>query len=81
MTLEWHPIKLAPDGELIMTKIDDKDGTRNEQMLIRRGRLWFVPGEKMYVYYAPTHWAWPEGRAALASHTRTGDAPAQRKDA
>ncbi|NML34881.1 hypothetical protein [Paraburkholderia antibiotica] len=53
---EWQSISTAPEGAEIMTKIDDAAGTRNAQTLIRRGRLWFVPGEWMYVYYTPTHW-------------------------
>jgi len=56
---EWHPISLAPPNELLMTKIDDEDGCRNEQPMMRRGNLWWInvgePGE-MYVYYVPTHW-------------------------
>jgi len=47
---------LPPEGEAVMTKIDDARGARNEQTLIRRGRLWFVPDMSMYMYYAPTHW-------------------------
>jgi hypothetical protein len=53
---EWQPIALAPDNEVVMTKIDDENGTRNEQALKRRGRLWFFPDGRMYVYYTPTHW-------------------------
>jgi hypothetical protein len=45
-----------PDGEVVMTKIDDADGCRNEQPLKRMGRLWFFPDASMYVYYTPTHW-------------------------
>jgi len=57
--MEWHPISLAPPNELVMTKIDDEAGCRNEQAMMRRGNLWWInvgePGE-MYVYYTPTHW-------------------------
>jgi hypothetical protein len=52
---EWQPIKLAPVGEVVMTKIDDEDGVRNEQELVRRGNLWWTPDGSMYVYYTPTH--------------------------
>ncbi|HWV44162.1 hypothetical protein [Pseudorhodoplanes sp.] len=53
---EWQPIHLAPEGEIVMTKIDDEHGSRNEQTLIRKGRLWWTPDRSMYVYYTPTHW-------------------------
>lgn len=50
----------APEGEEVMTKIDDaQGGERNVQKMMRRGNLWFInvgqPNE-MYVYYTPTHW-------------------------
>ena len=46
-----------PNGDLVMTKIDDRGGLRNENALLRRkGNLWFFPDYSMYVYYAPTHW-------------------------
>ena len=50
----WNTIESAPSGRLVMTKIDDANGARNEQPLSRNGNLWFS-GE-MYVYYRPTHW-------------------------
>lgn len=50
----WQPIATAPEGMLVMTKLDDANGVRNEQPMSRSGRLWFA-GE-MYVYYTPTHW-------------------------
>lgn len=48
--------RLPPEGEIVMTKIDDAKGCRNEQELIRRGSLWFFTDLSMYVYYTPTHW-------------------------
>lgn len=45
-----------PEGVLVMTKIDDEEGLRNQQPLIRRRNLFFVPDGKTYVYYTPTHW-------------------------
>ncbi len=48
--------ELPPDGEIVMTKIDDENGCRNEQKLKRQGNLWFTPDGSMYVYYRPTHW-------------------------
>jgi len=50
----WNPISTAPEGRLVMTKIDDVDGVRNERVMLRNRTLWFV-GDT-YVYYAPTHW-------------------------
>lgn len=54
--MDWEPISLAPVGEVVWTKIDDEDGERNVQQLVRQGRLWFLPDKSMYVYYTPTHW-------------------------
>ncbi len=53
---EWRRIQTAPENVVVMTKIDDGNGCRNEQKLKRSGRLWFVPDGSMYVYYTPTHW-------------------------
>lgn len=54
MSGNWQPIASAPADVLVMTKIDDHQGVRNEQAMRRQGNLWFA-GE-MYVYYSPTHW-------------------------
>ena len=53
---DWQPIRTAPQGVKIRTKIDDGKGARNEQDLIRDGRAFFLPDRSMYVYYTPTHW-------------------------
>lgn len=53
---DWQPISNAPEGVVVETKIDDARGVRNEQRLIRKGRLWFFDDMSMYVYYTPTHW-------------------------
>ena len=55
---EWTKCKdrLPDEGVVVMTKIDDANGCRNEQELKRLGRLWFFPDGSMYVYYTPTHW-------------------------
>lgn len=50
----WNTIESAPSGRLVMTKIEDANGSRNEQPMTQSGSLWFA-GE-MYVYYRPTHW-------------------------
>lgn len=52
----WRPIETAPEDVLVETKNDDKDGVRNVQKLRRSGRLWFIDGAAVYVYYTPTHW-------------------------
>jgi hypothetical protein len=56
VSARWIPltVDLPPDGKMVMTKIDDADGVRNEQSLVRQGNLWFA--DEMYVYYRPTHW-------------------------
>lgn len=52
----WRPINTAPELVVVMTKIHDEHGVRNVQRLKRDGRLWFIPGKDMYVFYTPTHW-------------------------
>ena len=52
--MSWRPIGEAPEGVLVMTKIDDANGVRNEQTLSKQGNLWF--SGSMYVYYHPTHY-------------------------
>ncbi len=56
---KWNPVEsikpeigrkvdwIAPSGDVV------KGGTRN-------GKLWFLPGGEMYVYYTPTHWRYSE---------------------
>jgi hypothetical protein len=52
--------RLPDEGVCVHTKIDDEKGVRNEQTLMRRGKLWFHPDESMYVYYTPTHWRYAD---------------------
>ena len=47
---------LPPEGQEVITKIDDENGVRNETNLVRKGSLWFFPDMSMYVFYQPTHW-------------------------
>ena len=42
----------SPHNTEVETKIDDHLGSRNEATLVRRGRMWWTPDGKMYVYYA-----------------------------
>lgn len=59
MNGKWSPASQAPEGVVVLTKIDDAAGVRNEQELKRSGWLWFVPDGSTYVYYTPTHyWEW-----------------------
>jgi len=52
----WTRIEnlLPPVGEVVMTKIEDKNVIRNEQNLRFERNLWWT-GDT-YVYYTPTHW-------------------------
>ena len=58
MADEWISCATAlpKNGEVVMTKIDDEHGCRNEQELKRLDSLWYFPDGSMYVYYRPTHW-------------------------
>jgi hypothetical protein len=60
-TPNWRRITTdpPPEGVVVMTKIDDEYGSRNEQslVLLRKHGLWFTPDRSMYVYYTPTHWS------------------------
>lgn len=54
----WNEISSNPPPQdtVVMTKIDDSGGCRNEQSLKLLNRLWWFPDMSMYVYYTPTHW-------------------------
>lgn len=54
----WISVRetLPEEHKVVMTKIDDSDGVRNEQPLKRMHNLWWTPDSAMYVYYNPTHW-------------------------
>lgn len=60
--MHWIKVedRLPTEGRLVITKIHDTNGERNEQPLKRQGKLWFHRGGATYVYYTPTHW-WEEG--------------------
>jgi hypothetical protein len=55
---KWQSVKAFPPPEdvTVETKIDDGGGMRNQQLLFKRGSLWWFPDGSMYVYYTPTHW-------------------------
>lgn len=55
---QYTPCKseLPPEHQPVLTAICDAKGIRNEQVLVRNGRLWFLRDLSMYVYYEPTHW-------------------------
>jgi hypothetical protein len=75
----WMPADTAPDGVEVETKIDDKDGVRNECTLTRKGNLWWIPNGAMYVYYAPTHWR-PLKETPQQWHARAEKAEALLRD-
>ena len=54
----WHKVSREPppEGIEVRTIILDEHGWRNDQTLVRKGGLWFLPDMSMYVYYCPTHW-------------------------
>lgn len=58
----WKKVKdeLPTQDRVVDTKIDDKEGVRNEQQLKLIGSMWYNTDGKMYVYYTPTHWKYPE---------------------
>lgn len=48
--------RLPEENEVVLTKIEDEGGVRNQQKLCRYKNLWFLEDGSMYVYYRPTHW-------------------------
>jgi hypothetical protein len=55
-TWQTTSYSLPPENVVVLTKIEDANGVRNEAELKLIGRLWFVKDGSMYVYYRPTHW-------------------------
>jgi hypothetical protein len=53
---DWNPTGSAPQNQVVMTKISDEKGERNEGPLFKSGQMWWTPDGEMYVYYRPTHW-------------------------
>ena len=57
---KWNWIKvsdrLPPQNNIVRTKIDEDGRVSNESKLIRKGTLWWLPDEAIYVYFTPTHW-------------------------
>lgn len=55
---EWISVKdmLPPENIPVETKIDDKNGERNNQVLMRYKSFWMCPENMVHVYYTPTHW-------------------------
>ncbi len=58
MIMAWIKTEecLPPENVIVDTKIDDKNGKRNHQQLIRSKSLWWDVDMIMYIYYDPTHW-------------------------
>ena len=57
---KWNWIKvsdrLPPENKIVPTKIDEGGNVRNKAKLVRKGTLWWLPDESIYVYFTPTHW-------------------------
>ena len=47
-----------PENKVINYKIDDEKGCRNECQIIKKGNLYWLPDNSMYVYFTPTHWSY-----------------------
>lgn len=58
--MNWTQIEFlpAPENTILNFKIDDEHGCRNECKLIRKGNLYWLPDNSMYVYFIPTHWSY-----------------------
>lgn len=60
----WFSIKdvAPPRGITLETKIEDDAGPRNYSQLKLgdTNNAWWFPDGSMYVYYTPTHWAYPK---------------------
>lgn len=58
--MNWKLIQssIVPENVILNTKIDDSQGCRNEQKLIKIGNLWWTTDKSMYIYYKPTHWSY-----------------------
>lgn len=72
--MNWKTIETAPDNQVVMTKIDDEDGVRNECPLRRCGNLFYFTDDSMYVYYRPTHWREMTPEEKAANHARNRNA-------
>lgn len=58
---EWSRTaeRLPPDG----VPVDTISPGGTAQRLVRRGALWFLEPDGMYVYYIPLLWRYPKERA------------------
>jgi hypothetical protein len=54
-------VEMPPENVMVMTKIVDDRGVRNEQTLCWHSYLWWTDcgPTAIYVYYTPTHWRLP----------------------
>jgi hypothetical protein len=49
--------ELPPEGEVVMTKIDNEFGVGAERPLQHfGGQWWWTPNGEWHVLYRPTHW-------------------------
>lgn len=53
----WNKVSESKprEGSIVLTKIDDSQGVRNEGLLMYKSNLWWSLPD-FYVYYTPTHW-------------------------
>ena len=51
----WELITDLPEGKYFQTAIVENGEVRNEALLRKQGRLWFLM-DGTYVYYTPTHY-------------------------
>ena len=56
--MKWQKVdSYTPQNIVLWTKIDDENGVRNIQKLIKKGNNWWHEDGLMYVYYTPTHFS------------------------
>ena len=53
--------QLPPEDVLVHTCIIEGGDIRMDSKLTRVRSMYYIEDKSMYVYYAPTHWAYIEG--------------------
>jgi hypothetical protein len=48
----WYSVAHEPPPEGLVVQVQNNGGA----LLKRRGNLWFLPDDSMYVYYTPEFW-------------------------
>lgn len=49
---EWYDVTESSPPPGLLVQVPNNEGA----ILRRRGWLWFLPDDSMYVYYTPTQW-------------------------